>query len=435
MAKGEESKTFCVYPWMHQVVLPPGTVGFCCVAKDGGPVMGSDGKSMKVPGVRLSEAWNSDYQKSIRQKMLNGEKVAGCNLCYYQESIQKKSYRQMHNEEWLGKDRGEVQRRIEASKHNGFRVEAGPTYLDLRLGNLCNLKCRMCNPYNSTKIASETEKLLTDSPDFAQVYSKYYGDKVYKIPKWFEDPGFWEDIYKQLPSLRKVYLTGGEPTLIKQNYEFLKKCVETGHSKHIFLMFNINCTYLTDEFMSYLKHFEFVLINASIDGVGETNNYIRGASDWKVVEENFTKLLKIPGNIKVGITPTIQIYNVLNIPELLEFVFYTEGQTGSQINVDFLYVTDPPFLDIRHLPASIKRQAIDKIESFKEKFSFQRAGANTHQLVDSLINALNPDRPGEAEKLQEFVKYTRALDLSRKESFAYSLPQISQALQAQGISL
>lgn len=420
---------------MHQVVLPPGTVGFCCVAKDGGPVAGSDGKSLKVPAARLSDAWNSDFQRSVREKMLKGEKVAGCNLCYYQESIKKKSYRQMHNEEWMVKDGREVSRRIEASKHNGFRVEAGPTYLDLRLGNLCNLKCRMCNPYNSTKIASETEKLLAESPDFKEVYSKYYGDKVYKIPKWFEDPGFWEDIYQQLPSLRKVYLTGGEPTLIKQNYEFLKKCVETGHAKHIFLMFNINCTHLTDEFMSYLKHFEFVLINASIDGVGETNNYIRGASDWTVVKENFRKLVKIPGNIKVGITPTIQIYNVLNITEILDFVFETEAETDSEINVDFLYVTDPQFLDIRHLPAAIKRQAILQIEEFKEKFRFQRAGPTTHRLVDSLINALNPEVTGDTDKLGEFVKYTRALDLSRKESFRHSLPRISESLAQQGINV
>lgn len=421
---------------MHQVVLPPGTAGFCCVAKDGGPVQDGSGKSMKIPGARLSEAWNSDFQKGIREKMLNGEKVSGCNLCYYQESIQKKSYRQMHNEEWLRKDRKEILRRIEASKHNGFRVEEGPTYLDLRLGNLCNLKCRMCNPYNSTKIASETEKLLEADPEFKSVYSRYYGDKVYKIPRWFEDENFWDDIHRQLPSLRKVYLTGGEPTLIKQNYEFLKRCVESGHAKHIFLMFNINCTHLTDEFMSYMKHFEFVLINASIDGVGPVNNYIRGASDWSVVSANLNKLLRIPGNVKIGVTPTVQIYNVLSLCELLDYIFETEASNQTKVNVDFLYVTDPQFLDIRILPPAVKDLAIKKIESFQATSKFWGRADNTvRNQVDSLLNALSNPGPANAAKLEEFVKYTRALDRSRGESFEDSLPDIFEALRLEGVNI
>jgi hypothetical protein len=81
----KDSKTFCVYPWIHQVVLPPGTVGHCCVAKEGGPVLDERGNRFKIPQTSLSQAWNSEHLREIRRKMVNGEKVAGCELCYYQE--------------------------------------------------------------------------------------------------------------------------------------------------------------------------------------------------------------------------------------------------------------------------------------------------------------------------------------------------------------
>ncbi len=136
----------------------------------------------------------------------------------------------------------------------------------------------------------------------------------------FDDPAFWEGIYAQLPSLRKVYLTGGEPTLIRKNQEFLRKCVETGHAKHISLMFNVNCTHLPEEFVSLLRQFEFVLINASIDGFDDVNSFIRGGSDWATIDKNFRTMLEIEGQVQIGVTPTVQIYNVLSLVPLLEYI-------------------------------------------------------------------------------------------------------------------
>lgn len=398
--------------------------------------MGEGGQRMKVPQSQLSEAWNSEYQKDIRRKMLNGEPVSPCKLCYYQESIGKESYREMHNKEWMDKAGPEIEERIRYSSQHDFAVKDGALYLDLRLGNLCNLKCRMCNPYNSTKIASETERLMKSDAEFNSVYTKYYGKDVYDIPKWYDEPSFWEGIYQQLPSLRKVYLTGGEPTLIKKNYEFLKKCVETGHSKHIFLMFNINCTNLSDEFVSYLKHFEFVLINASIDGFGEVNEYIRGSSNWDLIHTNFTKLLRIGKPVQIGVTPTVQVYNVLNIVELLEYIEQTTRELGQTVNVDFLYVTDPPFLDIRILPDSTRRIALDKLTAYvKRSTKFVNSNANLANSVQSLINALTVKPSVNAERLTDFARYTKSLDVSRGENFNRSLLQLSESLRHEGVHI
>jgi sulfatase maturation enzyme AslB (radical SAM superfamily) len=418
------------------VVLPPGTIGFCCVAHEGGPVSDDKNVRMKVPHASLDQAWNSNYYKDIRKRMLNGEEVQACRLCYYQESIGKDSYRNMHNTEWMRKSGAEIKRRIEYSEENNFEVDQGALYLDLRLGNTCNLKCRMCNPYNSSKIAAETETLLKVDEKFKTVYNRHHGDRVYKIPKWQEDPDFWEGVYKQLPSLRKIYLTGGEPTLIKKNYEFLKKCIETGHSKHIFLMFNINCTTLTEEFLSYLKHFEFVLINASIDGLGEVNEYIRGSSNWDLIDKNFERLLSVKGPVRVGVTPTIQIYNILNLDSLLGYIRDKSDQASRTVDLDFLYVTDPAYLDIRILPDSIKEKAAERLEAFAATSSkYVNKNPNLKNSLGSLLRALKINAGSRQDLLNDFADYTRSLDQFRNENFSRSLPELNQLLSEAGVHI
>jgi MoaA/NifB/PqqE/SkfB family radical SAM enzyme len=338
----------------------------------------------------------------------------------------------MHNREWLGKEEKNIHERVEASR-NGAELSSGPLYLDLRLGNLCNLKCRMCNGYNSTKIAAETEKLLETDPEFKRVYSQFLEPVAVKIPKWYEDEEFWQGVKQQVPFLRKVYLTGGEPTLIKKNYEFLKYCIDTGHCKHIFLMFNINGTHVPEEFIELLQHFEFVLLNVSLDGVGEVNNYIRGGSDWAEVDKNMRFLLTKGKSIKIGITPTVQIYNVLSLVDLLAYVEELATFSLRNIDVDFLYVTDPKYLDIRNLPVSVKEKALEKISQYRKKsWAYVLANLNLANCLKSLEQALALPAVDD-ESLQNFFVYTKSLDRARNEEFSKSLPELYSSFQAEGL--
>ena len=66
----EISKTFCVYPWTHQMIDTNGAVKLCCVAED--PTTKESGNHMSVKNKNLSELWNDPYMQSVRQRMLNG---------------------------------------------------------------------------------------------------------------------------------------------------------------------------------------------------------------------------------------------------------------------------------------------------------------------------------------------------------------------------
>lgn len=433
--KKPDPKTFCVYPWIEQVVQSTGKVGFCCVAKGGGIIQKDGGGSYRAGQDKLESAWNSQHMRDIRKGMIEGAHVPGCELCYFQESIEKKSYREMHNEEWMNKARAEIEARVEESQRNDYRLDKPALYLDLRLGNLCNLKCRSCNPYNSSQIHRETLQLLDGNPEYNAFYSRHNG--AHRPPataEWYESDEFWDEVIRSIPNLRKVYLTGGEPTLIEKNYKFMQACIDSGYSKNIFLMFNINCTNVQDKFLSYLPHFEFVLVNASIDGLGPANEYIRYLSKWETIDKNFRKLVALPSNVQVGVTPVIQIYNILSITELLDYIESVSHSSGRDINVDFLYATDPGYINPQILPASIKAEAVARLEAYKKRSRTYQTQRFLKNSIDSCINLLSDGTEPDMAKLQDFADYTRMLDIHRKQKLHDVFPELAARLEDEGIS-
>ena len=433
--KVDQSKTFCVYPWLEQTIQPTGKVSFCCVGKHGGSVDKADGSPFAAGADKLTDAWNSDFMRDMRQKMVAGEKHPKCSTCYYQESIGKKSYRQMHNEEWMNKIPREIMSRVEESRANDFKLNTPPVYLDLRLGNVCNLKCRMCNPFNSSKIYGETVKMYKQNPEFRNFWEEENGpNPPAPTPRWFEDEGFWDEVIASIPHLKKVYLTGGEPTLIENNYRFLNECVRQGYAKNIFLMFNINCTNVQDRFLDLIKHFKFVLINVSLDGYNQVNEYIRSSSNWELVENNFKRLLASPGNVQIGVTPVVQSYNVLDITDLTGFVEYCHKETGRNINVDFLYCLSPKYLAASNLPRRIRLKAAERLREFRKHSVLYETQFYMKNSVDSCITMLEQEDDGDPRMVERFLLYTRMLDRERDQRMPEVLPELTEMLQQEGLA-
>ena len=133
----ELSKTFCVYPWVHQMIETDGDVKLCCIAET--PTSKETGKHMNINRNKLSELWNDPYMQDIRRRMLEGKQVKDCGQCYRKEREGERSMRQVINPTW----------EIESPTTT---VETMPRYLDLRFGNLCNLRCRMCTGMYSSEL-------------------------------------------------------------------------------------------------------------------------------------------------------------------------------------------------------------------------------------------------------------------------------------------
>jgi sulfatase maturation enzyme AslB (radical SAM superfamily) len=367
----------------------------------------------------IEDAWNSESIRDIRRKMINAESIPGCAVCYQQEDDNKMSNRQHSLREWsqrLGTE--ELKQIIEsAGEADGF-VETAPVYLDLRLGNLCNLKCRMCNPWNSSQIVKEHTDLVTRRPDYADVWQKTFGkfpEKVMEDQPWFDHNILWDQVISLIPTLKKVYMTGGEPTLIKNNYKFMEECIRQGR-RDITLFFNTNCTNINPKFFELISQFDAVNINASIDGIGAVTEYIRAPSKWSQVSKNIEKFAQM-SNVHLGITPTIQVYNAFDVVNILTWVDDLREKYSKDIFIDFLINHHPVHLSALILPDDLRKEAVELIEDYCEVNTIQNE--MTKNSLQGIVGFFKNSRLKDWEiMVNRFRIYTNALDEERKESIS-----------------
>ena len=81
-------------------------------------------------------------------------------------------------------------------------------------------------------------------------------------------------------------MNGGEPTLQKKCFELLQFCIDNDFAKNMELKLTTNATVLPDNFYNLLDYFKRVRIGISLDGTGETYNYIRNPGKWHIVKQN-----------------------------------------------------------------------------------------------------------------------------------------------------
>ena len=424
------SPTFCVYPFMHFLAGPSEHWRICCVSGEG--VMDENKESYLLQNHSPKTLWNSEGIRRIRKKMWEGKKISHCRHCYYQESVKQKSYRQRSNEEWLKNSK--VRKIISESVKNDFYVKESPLYVDLRPGNLCNLRCRMCNPGNSSKIEKEWKELKSH-----EGFRKAVGNRMsvfqsqrkekHEIP-WENREEFWKGMEDWMEGLTKLYLTGGEPTLIKNNWKLIDRLIETKQSQFVELVFNINCTYIPQKLLNTFDCFQRVCLNLSLDALGTANDYIRDLSSWNQIEDNVKKLLQAAKgkNVDFMLTPVVQVYNILGLCKLFHWIDHLEKEFSRKISIDLLILDDDPScLDIRILPESVRKVSLKRMRDYlrnSERNKWDELFKNSAESVIYILeNVIHSKRD---YLLHQFKQYTSFLDKHRKNNFEKSLPELSR---------
>jgi sulfatase maturation enzyme AslB (radical SAM superfamily) len=357
---------------------------------------------------KISDVWNSEYYKEVRMKMIRGEKVNHCEICYKVESTGSESRRELNNRVWkerLGINKvNEIKRNVEA----GFGLNLlRPLSFDLRLGNVCNLKCRMCNSMTSTSFAGEWDKLRKQNLDltaYKSVDSLHTMSK--KLSNWFQDDEFWDDIDGELETIERIYLTGGEPTLIKRNNEFLVKLIEKKRF-NVEVVLNTNITMLNDDLLSNLEKFNKVSLSMSIDGVGEVNDYIRYPSIWSEIESNIKKIFK--RKINIDITYTLSVYNFFDLKNFIKW--YLDHGIGRVNYIDWNILDEPEFLSVSVIPHEIRVNYLEELSHYLDSIR----NNDNHSIVDSLKNTFGLLLAEDTNKkfMKTFLNYTKMHDKSR----------------------
>ena len=382
------SNTFCILPWMHLATNARGRLRVCCNSTPGKNFIEKpDGTYYKLFKDNLEEAWNSEVYKTIRQQMLDGERPEMCTRCFREEDAGVRSARQAWNDKWKEED-------VEYTVHAPFDIK----YVDLRLGNLCNLKCRMCNPYASNQWVKEwhlVDEALT--PDEYNNLSNM---------DWPEIEKTWENLFSISNTVEEIYLTGGEPTVIQEQHKLLDFFINNGTSHKIRLKYNTNLTNIPKHLLDKWTKFKRVQLNCSIDAVGELDRYIRYPSNWSAIEKNWETVLQLP-NVNPEIHCTVQMYNILHLDKLIKWALPYDKK------IYFNILNHPEYLNIRCLPMQLKNLAQIRLAEYIELPKLQG-------VIDYMW------QEDWSDKLPDFYKYTQELDKSRDQDLYKIVPELKR---------
>jgi sulfatase maturation enzyme AslB (radical SAM superfamily) len=243
------SNSFCVLPFVSIEADPMGKCKVCCLSYDTIP-------DIDLKTDTLTQAFNSEYMNNLRQRFLNGEKPEGCNRCWSEEASGRTSKR-MHSEMRLRKIIGEAQF---AKSTDGKLM-----FLDLKLGNICNLKCRICGSFSSSKWAQEEIEIFKENKIARQ--NLLNG----RWPR--EANNFWKDLSQLLANTKYFEFTGGEPFLIDEHFDLLEMAVQMGYASNIEIHYNTNTTTLPKRGLELWPYFKLVEIALSIDDIGPRFEY------------------------------------------------------------------------------------------------------------------------------------------------------------------
>ena len=378
----------CPLPWTGLEVGVNGGAAPCCLYKGQVP-------NVKVYETDLKEIQKSQYMEDLRTKFRNGEKPAGCDRCWAEESVGKDSKRI-----------NTLYKMKNSLKNWTPNSEPSLKFIDFKLGNVCNLKCRICGSWSSSKWAQE-ELDYGENP---------VAKKNLKEGGWPKrQPQFFDDIKEYLADAEYFEFTGGEPFMIRDHFKILMHCVEKGYAKNIDIHYNTNGTHLPPrDIFDLWRYFKRVEIAFSIDDVGEQFQYQRHPANWREVNHNLVEFKTYQThNMEFQICTTVNIFNIFSLAKISLWV--------AQYQPKFFYVNtcfDPDVFNIQTLPRQVKNIV-------NSRYSMLTDFQPTLRFMNSAHRDSEQIREQRKARILQTDKY-------REENFGDVFPLLNKVLQIYG---
>jgi len=407
-----------MHPFTGLATREDGAIQVCCRSHPIGNIQDST----------LEEIWNNDNMRRIRQQVLHGERPAECEPCFVLEDQGVESLRQRHIAGVIPESRITLYPNALNGMDSNFKMPFEFPTMEIKLNNLCNLKCRMCHPMDSTSWNDwkEVEEFYIKENNFMVKAIKDLNlmRKPY-LDKFDDNPNWWTSLEKLLPYFRRVEFAGGEPLMDPQHYRILDMLKPYGHQTEIKYATNGTTLGISKgrTIYDYWPHFKSVAVNISIDGIDDVYNYIRGNGDWNQVVKNIKEIQKIPNVSRIVGAVAVQVSNVLTLDEMiahfldeLGIVFYTN------------IVKYPNVLSVQVLPPHLKILSVQRLNAVKDHVPrFKHVKENpilldlTLKQIDGIINYINAT--DQSDKWEDCVEFNRRLDNTRNQSFTDVTPE------------
>jgi sulfatase maturation enzyme AslB (radical SAM superfamily) len=378
----QENKSFCIHPWTLQI-------------EENGQVVLCPRSTVKISDKKLSDInWqtDADYQR-IRQNMLEGKHLHDhCKVCYDYEAKGIESYRQFETKEWAS--------RLQLESVNDLDNIEKPYFFDVRLSNKCNLMCRSCNPDFSNLIEKELKEFKITHPTVPVRSFKYSNLAHIDI--------------KELTKKHRVYLTGGEPTVMQEVYDWMQECIDKNKTNFNFTL-GTNGQRINKKFLNLTKHFTDLNFSVSLDGFGIINDYWRWGSKFETVIENMHVLKRQGHNININCVPGI--YNVTNLHLLLEYLDREFSDTTIYMQINYLALQSA----YNNPNAKLVLESMDRCKQTSVYFS---NGKSCKTTIDSLYDYYSNSPTCDLKSLKEFFEYNDKLDQARNVRLIDYIPEL-----------
>ena len=441
--------TFCPLPWNSINLRNNGDLRICCNTNSYSPKRGimtkEDGTPYNAGKDDWNEARNAEILKEVRVSMMKGEWHPECTRCKKEEESGMRSRREYENDDW-GKYSGDIslEKMLPITEEDGTldTSKQDIEFMDIRYGNFCNLKCRMCGPTDSHKWYDDFVKTTgrthyKDTHETIQLTKNAKGKWHTDQYDWFQDNDiYWNNFEKYAPDAKKLYIVGGEPLIIAEHQESLERLVASGKAGKIQLEYNTNLTMVPDRLVHLWEQFKQIRIGVSIDGIGDVFNYQRTPAKFDAVYKNMMTLQNNERiNLKAWFAYTVTPMNVFHTADFMKWKLTESGLdkfnpiTGPRPVITHHMCHSPKYYNVKVLPQYLKDQVAEHYQEHRDwvlTTDFSDKVKNNFIKVLTGIETFMMSEDYSEEWLDHFVDQTAKLDEVRNQNILDIVPQYKE---------
>ena len=398
----EPGNNFCSLPFMHMAIEANGAIRPCCIGKP---------FDLNIRNRSVESVFNDPIREEFVDAFRENKQHSACVDCWEQPFIRAKFSTAPQS----------VETALEFM-NTGILPKKELKWLEVKPGNRCNLKCRICGVHNSsqwTKDAAAIENLKRQQWHQGDPI-KFKDSKAFATTKesdWIDDPEFWVNL-KGFEKIHYLHFMGGEPFMVPEHFKMLERMVAdpTIDCSTIDLGYNTNGTYFpTPDNIELYRNFNKVQFSLSIDDFGPRFEYQRTLAEWDQVSNNLVKFARLGMEEKTFqslLDPTVSIFNIFYLDEIWDKFNKLGYKTGSG-NLQHFVFNGPD--SITNLPDSIKAELTAKLAN------------SEHLWSRDAVKYMNNTKSSQ-EQWNIFVWRTKNLDKLRKESFEKTFPEFWKLL-------
>lgn len=392
-----ESKTFCMFPWIHLYVSPKGKVYPCCTTD----------QSDSLGDIRentLEEIFNNEKTKELRYNMAKGIPSKICSMCYKMEEITSTSYRDFSKNRFGHYFDDVINNTMADGTVEPFKMRL----IDVRFSNICNFGCRTCGSECSSFWAAEERK--AGKIDWITIHADDNKGKLL------------EEVLTHLDHADMVYFAGGEPLITDEHYTILQEIIKRGKNS-ITLKYNTNAStisYKGTDLFDLWKHFDKIELACSVDHYGDRAEIIRHGTNWGQVESNMIKFKQLK-NVDFSISTVLSAFNYLTIHEFYDYMIKKNLIDPKNTSNYMVNTTNPPYFAATIIPTSLKGPTTPIIKKFIDSI------AEYNTIAYHLTNAIefaNSTHNWE-EQRYNFVRQIYLRDRLRGEDVMAVFPELT----------